>query len=407
MPTGPKRVPPLVHEQTRLGVLFRSRKEPGVEGLPVFSITMNDGLVHREAIDRKTDGNLPPEKHLLIRKGDLAYNMMRMWQGASGMTMQDGIISPAYIVVTPSDSIDPIFAAYWFKSARMIYLFWAYSYGITGDRLRLYFKDFSKIPARVPIKSDQIWIGKVLGAADLAISRTGDLIAARQRQKDGLAHRLLTGQLRLSGISPEEWRPVQLSDLVTITMSGVDKKSRPGEAPVRICNYTDIYYNDRIGSHCDFMVATASALEIENCTLRKGDVVITKDSETPDDIAKPAIVTEDMPGVLCGYHLAILRPRPESVHGPFLSQLLRLPRIRHEFYRASNGVTRFGLGRDAIGNLILKLPGPAEQLRIAALLSSMDRHIDLLERKLAALRELKRGLVQRLFDDRPPRKVPP
>ena len=335
--------------------------------------------------------------------------MMRMWQGASGLTMQDGIISPAYIVVTPSDSIDPVFASYWFKSARMIYLFWAYSYGITGDRLRLYFKDFSKIPipARVPIKNDQMWIGKMLATADLAIARTRDLIAARQGQKDGLALQLLTGELPLSGISPEEWRPVRLSDLVTITMSGVDKKIRPGEVPVRLCNYTDIYYNDRIGSHGDFMVATATAAEIKSCSLRKGDVIITKDSETPDDIAKPAIVTEDMPEVLCGYHLAILRPRSKSVHGPFLSQLLRLPRIRHEFYRASNGVTRFGLGRDAIGNLLLKLPRPSEQLRIAALLSRMDHHIDLLERKLAALRELKRGLVQRLFDDRPPRRIPP
>ena len=189
VPRGPKEAAIFVHEQTRLGELFQSRREPGVEGLPVLSVTMNDGLVPREAIDRKADGKLLPEKHLLVRKGDLAYNMMRMWQGASGLTVQDGIISPAYIVVTPSDAIDPIFASYWFKSARMIYLFWAYSYGITGDRLRLYYKDFSKIPVRVPIRSDQVRIGKMLAAADLAIARTGDLIAARQQLKDGLTQR--------------------------------------------------------------------------------------------------------------------------------------------------------------------------------------------------------------------------
>ena len=65
----------------RLGELFRSRKESGVAGLPVLSVTMNDGLVHRDTLDRKTDGKLAPDEHLLIRKGDLAYNMMRMWQG--------------------------------------------------------------------------------------------------------------------------------------------------------------------------------------------------------------------------------------------------------------------------------------------------------------------------------------
>ena len=91
-----------------------------------------------------------------MRKGDLAYNMMRMWQGASGLAGQDGMVSPAYVVVTPSDTVDPTFASYWFKSARMIHLFWAYSYGIAGDRLRLYYKDFARIPVTLPPKSDQV-----------------------------------------------------------------------------------------------------------------------------------------------------------------------------------------------------------------------------------------------------------
>ena len=390
-----------MHEQARLGELFQSRREPGVEGLPVLSITMNDGLVPREAIDRKADGRLLPERHLLIRKGDLAYNMMRMWQGASGRAVQDGIISPAYIVVTPSDAIDPIFASYWFKSARMIYLFWAYSYGITGDRLRLYYKDFCRIPVRVPIRSDQVRIGNMLAAADLAIARTGDLIAARQQLKDGVTQRLLIGVSILPGSGSEMWRQARLADVVSVIVSGVDKRINPGEKTIGLCNYTDIYYNSRIGSHCEFMVATASVSEIENYSLRKGDVIITKDSETPDDIAKPAIVIEDMPGVLCGYHLVILRPREGSVNGPFLAQLLRIPRIRHELHRVSNGVTRFGLGRDAIGNLIVKLPSLPAQVRIGALLSSMDRHIELLQRKRCALREVKRGLMQRLLDPDP------
>ena len=178
-------------------------------------------------------------------------------------------------------------------------------------------------------------------------------------------------------------------------MSGVDKKSRPGETVIRLCNYTDIYYNDRIVLDYDFMKATATSFEIEKYSVRKGDVIITKDSETPDDIAKPAVVVEDLPGVLCGYHLAILRPR--NVHGPFLAQLLRLSRIRHEFYRVANGVTRYGLGRHAIANLMVKLPSRGEQLRIAAALNCVDRHVEVLQRKLMALRKFKRGLMQRLI----------
>lgn len=276
----------------RLGQLFRSRKEPGVAGLPVLSVTMNDGLVRRDTLDRKTGGNLPPEKHLLMRKGDLAYNMMRMWQGASGLAGQDGIVSPAYVVVIPSDAIDPTFASYWFKSAWMIHLFCAYSYGITGDRLRLYYKDFSRIPVTLPPRSDQVRIGETLAAADRVIARTEDLITTKRKLKEGLAGQLLTGKYRLPGNSPETWRYIRLGDLATIIISGVDKKSRPGETVIRLCNYTDIYYNDRIGLDCDFMKATATSFEIEKYSVRKGDVIITKDSETPDDIANPDISSE-------------------------------------------------------------------------------------------------------------------
>ena len=128
-----------------LGEVFSSRKEKGKEGLPTLSVTLYDGLVDRTSMERKMETNLPPAQHLLVKSGDLAYNMMRMWQGASGLARKDGLVSPAYVVLKPSYIIDSNFAFYWFKSSRMIYLFWAYSYGLTKDRLRLYFNDFSII----------------------------------------------------------------------------------------------------------------------------------------------------------------------------------------------------------------------------------------------------------------------
>ena len=193
----------------------------------------------------------------------------------------------------------------------------------------------------------------------------------------------------------EDWRIVRLGDVVTITVSGVDKKSRPNEKSVRLCNYMDVYYNDEISSNHDFMVATASDAEIERYSLKKWDIIITKDSETSGDIAKPALVVEDLPSVICGYHLAILRPK--RIHGPFLAQLLRVPEVRYEFSRIANGVTRFGLGLNAMNGLSLKVPSYKEQLRIAAVLRSTDQAIARTEELIEAKRRLKRGLMQRLF----------
>jgi len=113
----------------RLGDFFNQRQEPGSSGLPVMSVTMNDSLVYRDDIDRRLESALRPDQHLLVKTGDIAYNMMRMWQGACGLALHDGVVSPAYVVLEPKPCMDSRFAYHWFKSSRMIHLFWAYSHG--------------------------------------------------------------------------------------------------------------------------------------------------------------------------------------------------------------------------------------------------------------------------------------
>lgn len=102
----------------KLGELFFSRREKGKAGLPTLSVTLNDGLVKREILGRKTDTNLSESEHLLVKKGDIAYNMMRMWQGASGRAENDGLVSPAYIVLAPNGNVDSLFASYLFLKPR-------------------------------------------------------------------------------------------------------------------------------------------------------------------------------------------------------------------------------------------------------------------------------------------------
>jgi len=103
--------------------------------------------------------------------------------------------------------------------------------------------------------------------------------------------------------------------VVELRTSNVDKKSEDGEKAVRLCNYVDVYKNDKITMSLDFMEATATEAQIERFALQVGDIVITKDSETPDDIGVPALITETAPDLVCGYHLAILRPNAEEITG--------------------------------------------------------------------------------------------
>ncbi len=100
---------------SHLGDYFSSSRTKGFDGLPLLSVTLNNGLVNRSDIERKMETNLEANEHLLVQEGDIAYNMMRMWQGASGRASEAGIVSPAYIVLRPNQLIDSHYAEYLFK----------------------------------------------------------------------------------------------------------------------------------------------------------------------------------------------------------------------------------------------------------------------------------------------------
>ena len=103
-----------------LGELFVSSREKGKKGLPHYSVTLHDGLVLRNSLERRTDTNIDDRDHLLIKNGYIAYNMMRVWQGALGKASADGIVSPAYIVLKPTEYVASQYAEYLFKSLMMI-----------------------------------------------------------------------------------------------------------------------------------------------------------------------------------------------------------------------------------------------------------------------------------------------
>lgn len=194
------------------------------------------------------------------------------------------------------------------------------------------------------------------------------------------------------GPLPDGWRLEKLKFFADVRNSNVDKTVADDEEPVRLCNYTDVYYNDRITSDLEFMNGSATEAEIEKFQLKCGQVIITKDSEGWDDIGIPALVTEDMPDVLCGYHLSVLEPRNE-LDGGFLAWLCRSEPLNDQFKLGANGVTRYGLGQYPMKNAFVALPPRETQQRIARFLDDKTARID-------GLIEKKRALLDRLAEKR-------
>jgi type I restriction enzyme S subunit len=194
-----------------------------------------------------------------------------------------------------------------------------------------------------------------------------------------------------------EWVTRPLSALADIRVSNVDKKSLRGEKPVLLCNYMDAYANDYIRSDIAFMQATATAAEIAKFKVDAGDVIITKDSETPDDIGIPAVVTDRIDNLVCGYHLALLKTRQELVDPVFLCKQLGSHEAARYFGQRAAGSTRYGLSNGALASFPVSLPALPKQKRIASVLSGIDTAIEKTAALIDKYQQIKAGLMHDLF----------
>ena len=199
------------------------------------------------------------------------------------------------------------------------------------------------------------------------------------------------------GAIPEHWKVKKLKYLAKINLSNVDKKSNENEDTVKLCNYVDVYYNDYITKEIDFLIATASHEQKQKFALKKGDVLLTKDSETWDDIAVPACVANDLDNVICGYHLAHIRPYQDRAIGEYIFRSISSTRLKEQFWVAANGVTRFGISKSSISDALLLEPPVSEQQKIAQFLdqetSKIDKLITKKERLIELLKEKRTALI--------------
>ena len=189
----------------------------------------------------------------------------------------------------------------------------------------------------------------------------------------------------------------RLKDVADVRFSNVDKISRAGERPVRLCNYTDVYNNDYITAGMEFMEATATHSEIAKFGLRVGDVLLTKDSETPNDIGIPTVVDEAADDLVCGYHLALIRPNHERVDPTYLSKQLAHHRIAGYFGQQANGSTRYGLSTASIEQAPLDLPRIEDQVAIGRILRLIDEAIQKTEAVIAKLKQIRAGMLHDLL----------
>lgn len=351
-------------------------------------------MVRRDSLEREFASNATDESNLRAEKDDLVYNMMRMWQGAVGRAPEECIVSPAYVVLAAKAETSPRFFEYWFQRSRSIYWLWAYSHGLTSDRLRLYFRDFSQVPMSLPSREEQEKIAGFLGAVDERIRLLRQRLAVLEQYKRGAMQRLFARTLRFNrddGSAFPDWMEIRLGDVARFTKGkGVSKDDIVTGGALACIRYGELYtiYSEKIE-----VVASATNVPANELLLsQRGDVILPASGETPLDMASASCVLAD--GVALGSDLTIVR---SSLDGLFLAYLLR-GRHRRDVGRLAQGNSVVHLYGSHLAKMKMVVPREVgEQRKIADFLSALDDKIAAVAAKIEAMQTFKNGLLQQMF----------
>lgn len=209
----------------RNGRLFAQRNETGFGELPILEVSLRTGVRVRDMDNQKRKQVMSDaEKYKRAAKGDIAYNMMRMWQGALGTAPVDGLVSPAYVVARPFEETNPNYYSYLFRTEAYKAEVDGYSRGIVKDRNRLYWNDFKCMPSCFPPPEEQAAIVRFLDANAVLVRQfirnRRRLIYALTEQKQAIINRAVTHglnpnvRMKPSGVDwlqdiPEHWEIVR------------------------------------------------------------------------------------------------------------------------------------------------------------------------------------------------------
>lgn len=197
-----------------------------------------------------------------------------------------------------------------------------------------------------------------------------------------------------------EMKKYRLADIAEIVISSVDKKTKPGEKIVRLCNFTDVYHNWAIkqSDYDSFMVASASDSNINKLSLKKGFVAFTKDSETRDDIGISTYIADDFEDVVLGYHCALAKPNEKIVYGKYLNAFMSSDYIKKYFeLNATGSGMRFTLAVSTMEDMPIMLPSLNVQKKVGDMLSDFDKRIENLRAQNRVLEQTAKTIYDYTF----------
>ena len=333
-----------------------------------------------------------PKSSTLCKKDDIL--VVRTGSGVGKIIRGvEGAFHNNFFKVKPSDNINIDFFYYFLTSPRVQFLMAKYAGNSAIPDLN--HGDFYSLDFLIPPLKEQEKIAEILTTWDEAITKQTELLEAKELQKKALMQKLLSGEVRFDGFD-DEWEEVRLGEIGEFKTSSIDKIINENESLVNLINYMDVYRNKHIDKNFRCSKTSLKEEQYEKVNLKKGDILFTPSSETPDDIGHSAVIIEDLPNTVYSYHLVRFRPK-KSIDLKFSGYVFNNIDILKEFAKRANGSTRFTLSIKDFNETKAKLPSLLEQHKIAEVLSLVDDEINLLKNELEELKLQKKALMQKLL----------
>lgn len=383
------------YKQCRIGDIYAERSQRGASGMELLSVTMNDGVMPRSEIEGKDNSSEDKSNYKIVRKGDMVYNSMRMWQGANGISPCDGIVSPAYTVLMPKQEISNGYFAALFKSANLINEFRKNSQGMTSDTWNLKYPQIKTIKVLIPSVSEQEKVSELFSVLDARIAAQAQLVEALKKYKRGLLQVIfddntvdLFGEVKQSNF-------VKLSDIL-IFQNGINADSSKYGQGRKYISVSDILKNDFITYEQIVGLIDIDDITLEKYSVTYGDVLFQRSSETREDAGRSNVYLDKIHTATFGGF--VIRGKKKAEYNPlYLKYALDSTSVRKQIMKCAAGAQHINVSQDDLSNVIVNLPDMKIQDDISCFISHLDNRMNFISQQKKHYQLLRTALLQQLF----------
>ena len=368
----------------KLGHIFKERTERAKGNETLLAVTISNGVQRRDEIDLKDNSSDDKSNYKCVYIGDIAYNTMRMWQGANGISPCDGIVSPAYTVLMPKQEINNGYFAALFKSVTLINEFRKNSQGMTSDTWNLKYPQIETIKVQIPSVSEQDKVSELFSVLDERIATQAQLVESLKKYKRGLLNKVF------SNTDEKIYPTVYLSEVADFLQGLTYSPSDVANAGHLVLRSSNIQNGTLSFDDCVYVDKSIP----ESLQVKCADVIMCVRNGSKSLVGKTALIPIDMPKTTWGAFMMIVRSK---LNDTYIFHYLNSQMFFSQVFKDTGTATINQITKGILNECRLPLPPVEERKKISKMLSTFDAKIYNAERTLYALMETRKALLQQLF----------